>query len=138
MIERGPRVRNSRVSLISASVPEDPTSASARLWQRLAARLEIDHGPARAGFRHDPDFERVKEARPDQRRLAAAGGAENREKPRPGQLINHLVDAAFAAEEEIALFLPERSQAWIRQSAAAGLAHCRISEIMSLTGCSVK
>ena len=89
---------------------------------RPVAGPEIGDQPARAGLVQKPDLERVEQAGLDQRGFAAARGAEHGEEARRRQPVDHIVDAALAAEEEVGLFAREGAQPRIGQS-LPGRAH---------------
>src|SRR5688572_8964499 len=58
----------------------------------------------------EAELERVEQAGADEGRLAAARSAEHGEEMRRRERVDHLVDAAFAAEEDIELFPGEGSE----------------------------
>src|SRR5262245_32636603 len=103
----------------------------------MRAGVKVNHLPARAGFRHNSDFQRIKKSGSDERRFAAAGRSEHCEKTRHGQPVNHLVDGTLTTEKQVALVSMERAEAWIWGAPAGGIDHRLTSAMMSCTGCKV-
>src|SRR6516162_10994455 len=89
---------------------------------RITAGTELRHAPCGAG----PGHQALAEGRPqpavDQRGLAAAGSADDGQKARVGQLVDHGIDLVLPAEEQMLLILSEGPQArkGIRPRAGGG------------------
>src|SRR5271166_2025136 len=78
------------------------------------------HAPRGSGGGHQSAAQRGLQAAIHQRRLAAARCADDRQKARAGQLVDHGVDLTFAAKEEVLLAFVERtkSREWVGQPLA--------------------
>ena len=76
----------------------------------MVARPHLDDAPGAAGFVQKAEIECRQEAGLDQRGLAAARRAGDRKEPVQTQPVDHLVDMAFAAEEDVGLFAQERPE----------------------------
>ena len=87
-----------------------PQGASHRAY-RIIAGTELGHAPRCAGAGHQALAKRRPQAAVHERGLAAAGRSDDGEKVRVGQLVDHGVDLALPAEEQILLVLTEWPQA---------------------------
>ena len=84
---------------------------------RIFAGAEGRHAPARAGAHHEAALQRGDQARADERRLAAAGRADDRQEPRRAQAPEQLVGFLLATEKQVVFVRLERTQTgkWIKQ-----------------------
>src|SRR5262245_2753031 len=103
----------------------------------MAARVKVDYPPARAGLRHNSDLQRTEKSGSNQRGFAAAGRSKHCEETRPGQQVNHLVDATLATEKQVALISMEGAKAWVWDAPSGKIGHRMTSAMMSCTGCKV-
>ena len=81
--------------------------------ERMVARPHLDDAPGAARFVQEAEVERRQEAGLDQRGLAAARRAGDGKEPVQTQPVDHLVDMALAAEEDVGLFAQERPETGI-------------------------
>ena len=102
--------RHPAVSPPSNSTPVAAERAASAPIGSLPGR-NCDHAPGRAGAGHEPAVQRRPQPAVDQRGLAAARGADDREEAVARELVDHPVDLALAAEEQVLLVLAERPQA---------------------------
>jgi hypothetical protein len=86
----------------------------------MIARSHLRHAPAGTRIHHKPCLERGDQTRPDQRRLATAGGADNGQKPGALKLFQELVDLGFAPKKDIGLIAGKGPQPRIRRVAQLG------------------
>jgi hypothetical protein len=94
------------------------------MTNRILARTHDRHAPGRARASHESALKRRDQTGSDERRLSAAGRADDREQTCRAQTSEQIVDFQFAAEEEVIFVGLERAQAreWIKQRSPPSIA----------------
>ena len=78
---------------------------------RITAGTELRHAPRGACPGHQALAQGWPQSAIDERRFATARGADDGQKARVGQLVDHRIDLVLPAEKQVLLILPERPQA---------------------------